>query len=144
MSQIIKATLLLCHDEDFDFETTVVLEGTREQLDNTTIFDRPEYADLYIANVDFEPNLWTMFVPGGNVCRLFKETPLYCIYEHAPFSVSDRFSYQATPDLVQHRHAGGDDSFETLAEAEEKALAAARANIEELKRTIEDLEQHLP
>ncbi len=144
MSQIIKATLLLCHDDDFDFETTVVLEGTREQLDNTAIFDEPEYADLYIAGVDFEPNLWPMFAPGGTFCRLFKETPLYCIYENAPFTVPARFSFQATPALSQHHNAGWGDSFETLAETEEKALAAARANIEELKRTIEDLEQHLP
>jgi len=144
MSQIITATLTLCNDDDPGFETTVVLKGTREQLDNTTIFDRPAYSGLYIANVDYEPNLWRMFAPGGIFCRLVKETPLYCIYENQPIIVSGRFTFQAAPALVQHRDAGWGESFETLAEAEENALAAARASIEEMKRTIEYLEKYLP
>ena len=144
MSQIITATLTLCNDDDIEFETTVVLTGTREQLDTTTIFDEPEYAGLFIAGVDYEPNLWTMYAPGGNFCRIIKETPLYCIYENEPFTVPARFSFQATPALFQHPNAGWGDSFETLPEAEENALAAARTNIETMKRTIEYLEKHLP
>ena len=144
MSQIITATLTLCNDDDIEFETTVVLTGTREQLDNITIFDEPEYAGLYIAAVDYEPNLWTMYAPGGNFCRIIKEMPLYCIYENEPFTVPDRFSFQATPALFQHPNAGWGDTFETLAETEEKALAEARTSIETMKRTIEDLERRLP
>ena len=106
MSQIITATLTLCNDDDPGFETTVVLKGTREQLDNTTIFDKPEYAGLYIADVDYEPNLWRMYAPGGIPCRLVKETPLYCIYEYQPFIVPGRFTFQAAPALIQHRDAG--------------------------------------
>ena len=144
MSQIITATLTLCNDDDIEFETTVVLTGTREQLDTTTIFDEPEYAGLFIAGVDYEPNLWTMYAPGGNFCRIIIETPFYCIYENEPFTVPARFSFQAAPALFQHPNAGWGDSFETLPEAEENALAAARTNIETMKRTVEDLEKHLP
>lgn len=144
MSEIITATITLYHDDEIEIKKSLVVKGTWEQLCNHPDLNRPEYDEMYIGGVEYEPNLWPDSAPGGNFCRLIKETPLYRIYENEPYTFPDRYNYQATPDLFEHYDSGWGNSFETLEEVEEKALAEARDNINNTKCIIEDLEKHLP